>query len=64
MGKTLALLKLRVTFPLASVEPAFIIHDILGWANGIYIVQIDAGKGGNYCFYLCLSVMWGSLHVV
>jgi len=55
MGKNLALLKPRVTFPLIS--KAKITHDISDWAKGICIIHIDAGKGGNYWFWLCFLVV-------
>lgn len=61
MGKNLALLKRRLTFP--PISRAKITHNILDWANGICIVQIDAGKGGNG--FGCVSQSREcSLHVV
>lgn len=54
MSKNLALLKPRVTFP--PISRAKVTHDISDWANGICIVQIGAGKGGNCWFSLCASV--------
>lgn len=57
MGKNLSLPKPRVTFPLTPVGPRL---PTIFWidANGICIVQIGAGKGGNYLVWLCLSVTW------
>lgn len=63
MGKNLALLKPRVTFPLTSVGPRLSVVFQIG-LNVICIVQIDAGREVIIGFGSVSQSHEWSLHVV
>lgn len=62
MGKNMALLGARAILPLNSAGTTWSMRYWIR-VNGLHAVQRDAGKGGSYGFWLCLTSFLSPRHV-